>query len=84
MRTERVAAAFEGMGNKEYLECMESPESVGRAVVALASDQNIVDKSGRILAMGDLAGEYGFTAIDGRRIPAFRMPDQERVRRETS
>jgi NAD(P)-dependent dehydrogenase (short-subunit alcohol dehydrogenase family) len=75
MRTERVVAAFERIGNRDYMNFTESPEYVGRAVVALASDQNIVEKSGQVLAVGDLAGEYGFTDIDGRRIPAFRMPD---------
>lgn len=76
MRTERVAAAFEAVGNKDYLNFTESPEYVGRAVVALASDQNMLEKSGRVLAVGDLAEEYGFTDIDGRQIPAFRIPDQ--------
>ena len=76
MRTERVVAAFEGVGSKDYLKFTESPEYVGRAVVALASDQNVMDKSGRVLAVGDLAGEYGFTDVDGRRIPAFKLPDQ--------
>lgn len=76
MRTERVAAAFEAFGNKDYLNFTESPEYVGRAVVALAADEKIMEKSGRVLAVGDVADEYGFTDIDGRRIPAFRMPDQ--------
>jgi NAD(P)-dependent dehydrogenase (short-subunit alcohol dehydrogenase family) len=76
MRTERVTRAFEAAGNKDYLNFTESPEYVGRAVVALAADQNIMDKSGRVLAVGDVADEYGFTDIDGRRIPAFRIPDQ--------
>ena len=76
MRTERVAAAFEAAGNKDYFNFTESPEYVGRAVVALAADRNILDKTGRVLAVGDLADEYGFTDIDGRRIPAFRMPDE--------
>jgi NAD(P)-dependent dehydrogenase (short-subunit alcohol dehydrogenase family) len=76
MRTERVTAAFEAAGNKEYLHFTESPEYVGKAVVALASDKNVLDKSGRVLAVGELADEYGFTDIDGRRIPAFRMPDE--------
>jgi hypothetical protein len=75
MRTERVASAFEAAGDKSYLSFTESPEYVGRAVVALASDPNVVEKSGRILTVGDLAEEYGFTDVDGRRIPAFRMPD---------
>jgi NAD(P)-dependent dehydrogenase (short-subunit alcohol dehydrogenase family) len=75
MRTERVAAAFEAVGNKEYLNFTESPEYVGRAVLALASDELVLKKSGKVLAVGDLACEYGFTDIDGRLIPAFRMPD---------
>ena len=77
IRTERVAAAFEAAGNKDYLNFTESPQYVGRAVVALASDQKVLEKSGKVLAVGDLAEEYGFTDVDGRRIPAFRIPDQE-------
>jgi NAD(P)-dependent dehydrogenase (short-subunit alcohol dehydrogenase family) len=76
MRTERVAGAFEAAGNKDYLNFTESPEYAGRAVVALASDKNVLEKSGKVLAVGDLAEEYGFTDIDGRRIAAFRMPDE--------
>jgi NAD(P)-dependent dehydrogenase (short-subunit alcohol dehydrogenase family) len=76
MRTERVAGAFEAIGNKDYMNFTESPEYVGRAVVAVASDPNVLQKSGKVLAVGDLAEEYGFTDIDGRRIPAFRMPDE--------
>jgi len=76
IRTERVAGAFEAAGNKDYLNFTESPEYVGRAVVAVASDPNVLDKSGRVLAVGDLAEEYGFTDVDGRRIPAFKIPDQ--------
>src|SRR5258705_544056 len=49
----------------------ESPQYVGRAVVALASDQKVLEKSGKVLAVGDLA------EVDGRRIPAFRISDQE-------
>jgi len=77
IRTERVAAAFEAAGNKDYLNFTESPQYVGRAVVALASDQKVLEKSGKVLAVGDLAEEYGFTDVDGRRIPAFKIPDQE-------
>jgi NAD(P)-dependent dehydrogenase (short-subunit alcohol dehydrogenase family) len=76
MRTERVAGAFEAAGNKEYLKFTESPEYVGRAVVAIASDPNVLEKSGGVLAVGDLAQEYGFTDVDGRQIPAWRMPGE--------
>jgi NAD(P)-dependent dehydrogenase (short-subunit alcohol dehydrogenase family) len=75
MRTERVAAAFEAVGNKEYLNFTESPEYAGRAVAALASDERVLDRTGGVWPVGDLADEYGFTDVDGRKIPAFRLPD---------
>jgi NAD(P)-dependent dehydrogenase (short-subunit alcohol dehydrogenase family) len=75
MRTERVASAFEAAGDTSYLHFTESPEYVGRAVVALASDASVLERSGKVLTAGDLAEEYGFTDVDGRLIPAFRMPD---------
>lgn len=48
----------------------ESPQYIGRAVAALASDPHIMKKSGKLLLVGDLALEYGFTDIDGRQ-PRF-------------
>ncbi len=45
----------------------ESPRYIGRAVVALACDPNVGEKSGRALSTGELMKEYGFTDIDGRR-----------------
>jgi NAD(P)-dependent dehydrogenase (short-subunit alcohol dehydrogenase family) len=44
----------------------ESPQFTGRAVVALATDTDVMQKSGRGLWVSDLAGEYGFTDIDGK------------------
>lgn len=75
IRTERVAGMFEAAGNKDYLKFTESPEYVGRAVAALAADPSVMDKSGMVLTVGDLAVAYGFTDVDGRQIPPFRMPD---------
>ena len=75
IRTERVVAAFEGAGMKGYESLTETPEYVGRAVAALAADSNVMEKSGRILSVGDLAREYGFTDVDGRLIPPFKLPD---------
>jgi NAD(P)-dependent dehydrogenase (short-subunit alcohol dehydrogenase family) len=43
----------------------ETPHFIGRAVVALASDPDIMSKSGKALATWNLAREYGFTDIDG-------------------
>lgn len=72
MRTERVMAA-----HAQYpfdLSGTESTEYLGRAVVALASDANIMQKSGQTLTVGDLAQEYGFTDVDGKQPPPFRSP----------
>src|SRR5262249_42646379 len=73
MRTERVLAAHRQAPCD--LSVTESPEYVGRAVAALASDPEAMRKSGTVQAVGDLAVEYGFTDIDARRLPAFSIPD---------
>jgi hypothetical protein len=52
----------------------ESPRYVGRAVVALATDPNVLAKTDRVFRVGDLAAEYGVTDVDGRRIPPFEVP----------
>jgi NAD(P)-dependent dehydrogenase (short-subunit alcohol dehydrogenase family) len=57
------------------LQSTESPRYVGRAVVALARDPTVMARTGRVLRVGDLALEYGFTDVDGRRIPAFELPE---------
>lgn len=44
----------------------ETPFYIGRAVVALASDANVAEKSGKMLSSWDLACEYGFKDVDGR------------------
>jgi NAD(P)-dependent dehydrogenase (short-subunit alcohol dehydrogenase family) len=51
----------------------ESPRYLGRAVAALAADPQVSSKTGRVLLVGDLASEYGFTDIDGRVIPPFQI-----------
>jgi len=44
---------------------MESPLFVGRAVVALVSDPQIMKKTGSVCITRALAQEYGFTDVDG-------------------
>jgi hypothetical protein len=44
---------------------------VGRAVVALTTAQDAIEKNGELLWVCDLAREYGFTDMDGRYIPRF-------------
>lgn len=51
------------------LENSQTPEYIGRAVAMLAVDPKVIEKSGRVLKVSDLAEEYGFTDIDGRRPP---------------
>ena len=55
----------------------ESPRYLGRAVAALAADSKVLDKTGRVLRVADLAQEYGFTDIDGRVVKAFEIPEKE-------
>ena len=51
-------------GNPDFANS-ETPFYVGRAVVALATDMNIMDRTGHALSSGYLAREYGFTDVDG-------------------
>jgi NAD(P)-dependent dehydrogenase (short-subunit alcohol dehydrogenase family) len=55
-----------GRKDKNFLES-ESPLFVGRAVAALAQDENILARSGQLCSSWELGREYGFTDADGRR-----------------
>jgi hypothetical protein len=55
-----------GRKDKNFLES-ESPLFVGRAVVALACDPNIVEQSGQPVSSWELGRKYRFTDADGRR-----------------
>lgn len=71
VRTEAVmaAAAFLDLSNSE------SPQFTGRAVAALAADPEVMVKSGGVLVSAELAGEYGFVDVDGRRPRALTLED---------
>jgi NAD(P)-dependent dehydrogenase (short-subunit alcohol dehydrogenase family) len=43
----------------------ETPRFVGRAVAALATDKNIMERTGENVDTLQMAGEYGFTDVDG-------------------
>ncbi len=62
VRTEAVLAA--GIFD---LSNSESPEFIGRAVAALASDPEVSRRNGAVLIAAALGEEYDFTDIDGRR-----------------
>lgn len=78
MRTEIVLAAHgtdeARWREREELAATESPRYLGRAVVALARDPNVMEKSVSVLYVAELAREYGFTDIDGRQPPRFVLP----------
>jgi NAD(P)-dependent dehydrogenase (short-subunit alcohol dehydrogenase family) len=78
MRTERVVEAFRRAGAADALNGpggpKETPTYVGRAIVALASDPRVIDKSGQLVEVGTLAREYDFTDADGSQPLPFRIP----------
>jgi len=43
-----------------------TPRLIGRGVVALAQDRDVLSKTGRLIDLKDLVKEYGFTDLDGR------------------
>ncbi|HEX3325462.1 MAG TPA: SDR family NAD(P)-dependent oxidoreductase [Actinomycetota bacterium] len=49
----------------------ESAEFPGRAIAALAADDKVLAKSGRVFTTPELAREYGFTDLDGKQQSAF-------------
>ncbi|MEJ7608744.1 MAG: SDR family NAD(P)-dependent oxidoreductase [Bryobacteraceae bacterium] len=75
MKTERIERHFEVLGpaarEQMRYDLAESPEYAGRALVALASDPNVLAKAGKLLYVADLAKEYGVTDIDGEWKPNF-------------
>ncbi|NQX44846.1 SDR family NAD(P)-dependent oxidoreductase [Paenibacillus tritici] len=77
MRTELVLESFgtdeAHWQEKEGLETTESTAYVGRAAAALAADPEVMTMTGIPQRVGDLAEKYGFTDIDGRKVPAFRI-----------
>lgn len=78
MRTERITEAFRRAGAAAALDGpggpKETPVYFGRAVVALASDPHVLEKSGQLVEVGTLAREYGFTDADGSQPAPFRLP----------
>ncbi len=71
VRTESVmrAAEFLDLSNSE------SPQFIGRAVAALATDRNILERSGKIWVAAALAQEFGFTDIDGKQPRPLTLAD---------
>ncbi len=67
MRTEDVMENFrKGLHQEAELEGTESTEYIGRAILSLMTDPDVMAKSGQTLRTRDLAREYGFADTDGR------------------
>ena len=70
-RTENLeagAAASPGQVHALYgdLDLLETPRYSGRAVVALASDPKVMERTGKKFWVAELGGDYGFTDVSGR------------------
>lgn len=65
----------------------ETPLYVGRGIAALASDENLSKKSGRVFGSWELSREYNFVDADGRRpdwdayMKEVSFPNYERLKR---
>lgn len=65
MRTEAVLENFrQGLDPIERLKETDSVEYSGRAVRALATDPHILQKTGKVFRVHDLAQEYGFEDVE--------------------
>ena len=62
VRTEKVMEASQWLD----LSNSESPEFIGRAVVALAADPDVLRHTGQVLVAAALGKQYGFTDVDGK------------------
>ena len=71
--TERVAAVAPEASRK----AAHSPEFVGRGIVALYTDPNLIDRSGGVFKAGQLGLDYGFTDTDGSQPDPFVIPEQD-------
>ena len=78
MRTERVTEAFRRAGAAAALDGpggpKETPFYLGRSIVALASDPQVLERSGQLLEVGTLAREYGDTDVDGSQPAPVPLP----------
>ncbi|HEY6378780.1 MAG TPA: SDR family oxidoreductase [Candidatus Dormibacteraeota bacterium] len=55
----------DAISSDRHFAASETPAYIGRAVVALAADPAILDRSGQALSTWELARAYGFTDADG-------------------
>jgi len=73
-RTERVVAEEPP---PEAMAQTHSPRFVGRAIVALVTDPDVMQRTGGVFKVGDLGLAYGFTDIDGTQPEPFTLPEAD-------
>ncbi|MPZ99271.1 MAG: SDR family NAD(P)-dependent oxidoreductase [Dehalococcoidia bacterium] len=56
-----------GMSQDDFFRLTQSTYFIGRAIASLAADPQVIRHAGRTLYAGEVAVEYGFTDVDGRR-----------------
>lgn len=71
VRTEKVmaSAAWLDLSNSE------SPEFIGRAIAALATDPDVMRHNGKVLVAAAVALDHGFTDVDGKRPRPLTLAD---------
>lgn len=65
VKTEHFMRAIESGNSRFDTKGAESQRFVGRGIVALAADPELMKRSGKPFTSRELADEYGFTDIDG-------------------
>jgi dehydrogenase/reductase SDR family protein 1 len=71
VRTEKVMESAEWLD----LSNSESPQFVGRAVVELAADPKVMERTGSVAVAAQLARDYGFDDIDGKKPSPLTLKD---------
>lgn len=71
IRTERTLRVAEA-DDRFDVSLSESPRFIGRCVLALATDPEVMGRSGKVLLTAELGEEYDFTDEDGRRPQSLR------------
>src|SRR5919199_241913 len=71
VRTEKVmaAAAYLDLSNSE------SPQFIGRVIVGLATDPNVMRKTGGVVVAAAAAREYGISDVDGKQPRPLTLED---------
>ena len=71
VRTESI------LRNAQYFDMTnsESPQFIGRVIAALATDVNIMKKSGQVLVAAQEALEYGIKDVDGKQPRPLKLED---------